>query len=72
MKKCFLGWNKDTVDDDIIMGHLDELSGGKLKVVASQLPLTDSNDLLKLKSKNGNGPKSNMHKANKRNIRKRY
>ena len=72
MKKCFLGWNKDTVDDDIIMGHLDELSGGKLKVVASQLPLTDSNDLLKLKSKNGNGPKSNMHKAKKRNIRKRY
>ena len=72
MKKCFLGWNKDTVDDDIIMGHLDELSVGKLKVVATQLPLTDSNDLLKLKTKNGNGPKSNMHKAKKRNIRKRY
>ena len=53
MKKCFLGWNKDTVDDDIIMGHLDELSVGKLKVVATQLPLTDSNDLLKLKTKNG-------------------
>ena len=36
------------------MGHLDELSVGKLKVVATQLPLTDSNDLLKLKTKNGN------------------
>ena len=72
MKKCFLGWNKDTVEDAVILGHLDELSNGKLKVAAAQLPLTDSSELLKFKTKNGNGPKSNMKKNPKRNNRKRY
>ena len=45
MKKCFLGWNKDTVEDSVILSHLDELSDGKLKVVATQLPLTESSEL---------------------------
>ncbi|MBT6161134.1 DUF4290 domain-containing protein [Flavobacteriaceae bacterium] len=71
MKKSFLNWNKDTVEDDVIVAHLDELSGGKLKLLPEQLPLTSSNDLLKMKSKNGNGPKSNAP-AKKRNNRKRY
>ena len=72
MKKCFLGWNKDTGEDAVILGHLDELSNGKLKVAAAQLPLTDSSELLKFKTKNGNGPKRNMKKNSKRNNRKRY
>tara|TARA_Y100001970_G_scaffold58675_3_gene74568 strand:- start:6560 stop:7126 length:567 start_codon:yes stop_codon:yes gene_type:complete len=71
MKKCFLNWNKDTVEDSVIHSHLEELSEGKLKVSSDQLPLSISSDLLKLKSKNGNGPKSN-HKNRKRNNRKRY
>ena len=71
MKKCFLNWNKDTVEDSVIHSHLDELSKGKLRVSSDQLPLSNSSDLLKLKSKNGNGPKSN-HKNRKRNNRKRY
>ena len=71
MKKCFLNWNKDTVEDSIIHSHLEELSKGKLKVSPDQLPLSSSSDLLKIKSKNGNGPKSN-HKNRKRNNRKRY
>ena len=73
MKKCFLKWNKDSVDDAVIMGHLDELSNGKLKVAASQLPLSESSDLLKFKTKNGNGPKSNnSNKYRRNNKRKRY
>ena len=32
MKKCYLNWNKDTVEDEVIFSHLDELSEGKLKV----------------------------------------
>ena len=71
MKKCFLNWNKDTVEDSIIHNHLEELSNGKLKVSSDQLPLSSSINLLKIKSKNGNGPKSN-HKSRKRNNRKRY
>ncbi|MFV0531212.1 MAG: DUF4290 domain-containing protein [Flavobacteriales bacterium] len=30
MKKCFLKWNKDTVDDEIVWNHLDDLSDGRL------------------------------------------
>lgn len=32
MKKSFLTWNKDYVDDDVIIAHLKELSKGQLKL----------------------------------------
>ena len=73
MKKCFLNWNKDTVEDEVIFAHLEELSKGDLSVNPELLPLTSSADFLKVKSKNGNGPKSNAPaKSRKRNNRKRY
>jgi hypothetical protein len=50
---------------------LEELSDGKLKVAATQLPLSESADLMRFKHKNGNGPSSNHSKPRKRN-RKRY
>ena len=73
MKKCFLNWNKDTVQDEVILKHLTELSEGKLKVNESDLPLTDSSELLKNRNKNGNSSKNNHKQRNKRNNgRKRY
>ena len=75
MKKCFLSWNKDTVDDEVIFNHLKELSEDSLTVNPTHLPLTETADFLKSKPKNGNGPKSNlMSKPKKinRNNRKRY
>ena len=39
MKKCFLNWNKDTVEDSVIHSHLDELSNGKLKVSSDEVRL---------------------------------
>ncbi len=73
MKKCFLNWNKDTVDDEVIFDHLAELSEKKLAVKEELLPLTSTQDLLKVKSKNGNGPKSNTAgKQRKYKNRKRY
>lgn len=73
MKKCFLNWNKDTVDDEVIFDHLAELSENKLSVKEELLPLTSTHDLLKVKSKNGNGPKSNIGtKQRKYKNRKRY
>lgn len=72
MKKCFLNWNKDTVDDQVIFNHLDELSKGELKVKESHLPLTPTQDVLRMKSKNGNGPKSNGAGKRKNRNRKRY
>ena len=75
MKKCFLSWNKDTVDDQVIFNHLTELSENTLFVNPTHLPLTSSEEFLKSKPKNGNGPKSNQvskpRKGN-RNNRKRY
>ena len=46
MKKCFLVWNKDSVDDIIIFNHIQELSKGKIKVEKGSKPLTDSKNLI--------------------------
>ena len=51
MKKCFLNWNKDTVEDDVIFGHLLELSDGKLSLDSSSKPLSESQNLIKLTNK---------------------
>jgi len=73
MKKCFLNWNKDTVQDDVILNHLIELSDNRLEVKEEDLPLTDASEFLKIISKNGNGSKNNHKQRNKRNNgRKRY
>ena len=73
MKKFFLNWNKDTVQDEVILNHLLELSDNKLKVSEEDLPLTDTSEFLKIRSKNGNGSKNNYKQRNKRNsCRKRY
>jgi hypothetical protein len=73
MKKSFLNWNKDTVQDEVILNHLMELSDQKLKVRDEDLPLTETEEFLKIRSKNGNGTKTNQKYRNKRNNgRKRY
>jgi len=72
MKKCYLNWNKDTVDDDVILSHLKELSGGKLELKETDV-LSDSKDLLKqkmFKSYQKSGQKSGQ-KQGKKNYRKR-
>jgi hypothetical protein len=51
MKKSFLNWNKDTVEDDVIFNHLYELSGGKLNMKESDEDLTNATDLLKTKKR---------------------
>src|SRR5690606_4354158 len=49
MKKCFLNWNKDTVEDEVIFGHLFELSDGKINLKNSDEDLSDASNLLKNK-----------------------
>ena len=51
MKKCFLNWNKDTVEDDVIFVHLFELSEGKLNLKESEQALRNSSILLKTKNR---------------------
>ncbi|MEP5338632.1 MAG: DUF4290 domain-containing protein [Algibacter sp.] len=78
MKKCFLNWNKDTVEDYVIYNHLFELSDGKIDLRKSEEKLTDSSSLLRTKNKyssnsNSNNKKSHHKKNNSNNRqRKRY
>ena len=75
MKKCFLNWNKDTVEDAVIFDHLFELSGGKINLKESDENLSDASNLLRSKGKysNNNTSKKSHHKKNSNNRqRKRY
>lgn len=51
MKKCFLNWNKDTVEDYVIYNHLYELSDGKINLKQTEEDLTDATRLLQNSNK---------------------
>ncbi|GGG51494.1 DUF4290 domain-containing protein [Bizionia arctica] len=74
MKKCFLNWNKDTVEDDVIFGHLRELSDGQLNLKNADEDLTDATSLMRSKTKYSSNTKKTHHKkSNTTNrTRKRY
>jgi len=79
MKKCFLNWNKDTVEDYVIFNHLFELSDGKIDLKGSEEDLTDSTTLMRNKNKYSNtNTSANTKKAhhkkstNSNRNRKRY
>ncbi|MFC0604254.1 DUF4290 domain-containing protein [Winogradskyella pulchriflava] len=76
MKKCFLNWNKDTVEDEVIFDHLYELSDGKINLKNSEEDLSDSSSLMRTKSKYGNSKSSSNKKSSGKkkysNNRKRY
>ena len=46
MKKCFLTWNNEVVDDRKIFDDLRELSKGKLNISDNYLKLVESRDVL--------------------------
>ena len=50
MKKSYIMWNKDTVDDSVIFEKLDELSKSKLKV-EDNTRLTDSRNIFNNRKK---------------------
>lgn len=73
MKKCFLNWNKDTVEDDVIFKHLYELSDGKINLKNSDEDLSDSLMLMKTKQRFTKTPtKGKSNSSNKNRNRKRY
>ena len=67
MKKSFLSWNKDTVEDQVIFNHLFELSDGALNLKDSDEDLTEVTDLIKHKKQRYN---KKSHKSGRG--RKRY
>lgn len=53
MKKCYLNWNKDTVDDEIIFNHLFDLSKSKIDLRNSKEELSEAKELLKKRNTQG-------------------
>lgn len=72
MKKSFLNWNKDTVEDAVIFKHLFELSGGKINLINADEDLSDANDLMKNKKRYSSSTTKKSHKSGSGRSRKRY
>lgn len=70
MKKSYLSWNKETVEDELIFQHLLELSDGKINLFSSNEELSNSQNLMKVnkkvsnKSQFGNPTNKNNGKVN--------
>jgi hypothetical protein len=62
MKKCYLNWNKDTVDDAIIFNHLYDLSSGKIDLRESKEELSEIKELMKKRNTQGQNPTKNVKK----------
>ena len=73
MKKLFLTWNKDYVEDSVIFKHLEELSNGKLELPEGT-ELTSVDELAKsiAKVSNNTKKKTNKKNNNNNNSRKKY
>ena len=74
MKKSYLSWNKDTVEDTAIFDHLFELSGGKINMHQTSEELLNSTELMRTNKKvsNKNMPliqKNPLIKKNNKNIK---
>ena len=54
MKKSYLSWNKDMVEDTVIFEHLYELSDGRLNLLQSEEELTTTTDLIRTNKKISN------------------
>lgn len=64
MKKCYLTWNKETVDDERVMADFQELSKGRIDV-PEDFQLKDSKDLIfntKKKNPKQQGKRQNQKK----------
>jgi len=58
MKKSYLNWNRDVVDDKTIFNHLFELSEGKIDLREKGVKLALSSDLIRKKPSNHSDNKS--------------
>lgn len=76
MKKSFLSWNKDTVEDNVIFEHLLELSGGTINLSSNGEELSTTSNLMKVNKKTSNKTQFNgssnngkvkMQRSNSRN-----
>ncbi len=66
MKKCYLVWNKDTVEDDTIWKHLEELSEGKIKQPEEDVNLISRSQVMKHSRPQHNQQNKKRKKTNRK------
>lgn len=64
MKKTYLIWNKDNVEDEVIKKEMEKLAGSKLEL--DELSLADKNELVR-----NSGQQQGKNGGNKRKFKKR-
>ncbi len=67
MKKCYLNWNKDTVEDAVIYDHLFELSDCEIDLRGREDELADTKSLLRSRSSQGKKKSTNNNHKNNKN-----
>ncbi len=68
LKKSYLNWNRDSVNDETILKHLEQLSGGRLKLTEDQ-ELVSTSELL---SRNRSRKKNTNYRQNSNNKRRNH
>ncbi|MFA4850898.1 MAG: DUF4290 domain-containing protein [Bacteroidales bacterium] len=68
LKKSYLNWNRESVTDEVIAGHLEMLSGGKLKL-AGDVRLSNTNDILASNKRRINQSQNENQNGNTNNRR---
>ncbi|KAB5491560.1 DUF4290 domain-containing protein [Flagellimonas taeanensis] len=71
MKKCYLNWNKDTVEDSAIFVHLKEMSDGQIDLARDGENLTESGQFLKNRPAKSNRNNNGGAKKNQQRSRKK-
>lgn len=72
MKKCYLSWNKETVEDEVIFEHLLELSNGRINLAKTNEELSNSQNLMKVNKKASNKSQYNNPKnSNQKTFKKK-
>lgn len=66
MKKSYLNWNRDTVDDDVIFKHLFELSEGEINLRNADEDLSEASDLMKNRKRYNTSSTKRHHKSSGR------
>ena len=69
MKKCFLNWNKDTVDDEVIFKHLKELSKGEINLIDRDEALREVKDFVRKRKPTGKSSGKSKNDQRKRNYK---
>jgi hypothetical protein len=69
MKKSFLNWNKDSVDDSVIFKHLYEMSNGEINLAAKEEDLLESKQLIYRNTSTHRSNKNNRRQTGKKNHR---